>query len=90
LYVRYRRQSYQNGAESPVRITLDSRIIMAAASDWSPSAGQTYRYQQSILEAKLEAAKPAWLDSLLEALPLTPLGNFSKWVHGVSRVLDLD
>ena len=88
LYVRYRRQAFQAGEDAPVRITLDSRIIMAAAGGWPHErvSHRTRPFPRAILEIKLEDGRPSWLDALLADRCLTPLANFSKWVEGLTAL----
>jgi SPX domain protein involved in polyphosphate accumulation len=88
LYVRYRRQAFQAGEEAPVRITLDSRIIMAAAGGWPHERARhrPHRFSRAILEVKLEDGRPSWLDELLADECLMPLPNFSKWVEGLTAL----
>jgi SPX domain protein involved in polyphosphate accumulation len=88
LYVRYRRQAFQASEDAPLRITLDSRIIMAAAGGWphERASHRTRRFSHAILEVKLEDGRPPWLDALLADACLTPLANFSKWVEGLTSL----
>ena len=76
-----------------VRLTLDTRLSMRATRGRDPLAGfagPVHRFPWAVLEVKLEADPPSWLDDLLRDPHVEPAPKFSKYAHGVAMLYPVE
>jgi SPX domain protein involved in polyphosphate accumulation len=93
LAVHYARQSFQRPHDPSIRLTLDTGISMHCVSHVQEAhtpATPVYRVPVALLEVKVTAGQPAWLHTLLAHPALTETPRFSKCIHGIAALVDLE
>eukprot|EP00928_Gymnodinium_smaydae_P039200 TRINITY_DN26821_c0_g1_i1.p1 TRINITY_DN26821_c0_g1~~TRINITY_DN26821_c0_g1_i1.p1 ORF type:complete len:977 (-),score=127.96 TRINITY_DN26821_c0_g1_i1:234-2795(-) len=96
----YQRTAFQASSSNDVRISIDTGLSFMdelhgidSGNGWCrriPSEGvdskDVMQFPWAVLEVKLTAGQPPWVESLLETGLLHELQKFSKFSHGVATI----